>query len=121
MYRPSPTPTPTPGKRYAYLKIVSLENEAIIFSCENDGIYKEVLTFDEQPIPGKDKESLFDTDTVQMDVNSCYFTCSQNVVTDPPTIGIHFTLSDKKDSTSFFEQKASAEFQTSVTFRNLNK
>ena len=52
---PTPTPTPTPGKRYAYLKIVSLENEAIIFSCENDGIYKEVLTFDEQPIPGKDK------------------------------------------------------------------
>ena len=127
MYRPTPTPTPTPGRRYTHLKIVNLESQTIIFSCEDDtsptgsgkSIYREIFSLDELENFGK--ESLFDTKTVEMDLSSCYFTCAQNVITDPPTIGVHFLLSDIKDDTSFFEQKASAEFQTSATFRNLNK
>ena len=122
MYRPTPTPTPTPGRGYTHLKIVSLENETIIFSCEDNSpsIYQEIRSFDESTIISP-KSSIFDTGTVKMDLSSCYFTCSQSVITDPPTIGVHFTLSDTKGDTTFFEQKSSSEFQTSVTFRNLNK
>ena len=104
-----PTPTPAP---YDFLKIKNLDNEEIKFYCA-DSLYQKIGT--------SPQVSLFDTSAVTMDQASCYFTCTQNVSTDPPTIGIHFTLSQKDAQSSFFEQKATLEFQTSATFRNLNK
>lgn len=123
------TPAPTPAKN-RFIKIENLDSQTVILSCEDDpsvsgkSIYQQILSSDEQTIITA-KQSLLDTEVVEMTLDdtdtSCYFTCSQNVITDPPTIGINFMLSQKDSQTSFFEQKASAEFQTSVTFRNLNK
>ena len=109
-YGQNPIPPPI---QYKYLKVTNLDNEELVFYCENgNSLYQR--TGVSVPV------SLFDTNTVVMEAGSCYFTCTQNVETDPPTVGIHFTLSQKENAT-FFERKASAEFQTSVTFRNITK
>lgn len=59
--------------------------------------------------------SLIDTNAVS--VTACSFTCSQQRVSDPPTIQIQFSLS-AKNSNSFTETQATIPFQTSVTLRN---
>jgi hypothetical protein len=57
---------------------------------------------------------------------SCEFTCVQGTISDYPTVGINFSLTELRPtgSTIFFEKSASAgavPFQTSVTLRNLNR
>ncbi|EKD65259.1 MAG: hypothetical protein ACD_50C00146G0001 [uncultured bacterium] len=110
------TPAP-PTVQYKYLKITDLDSIESIFSCKTISSVESLY----QKTGASTPVSLFDTDTVRIESGLCYFTCTQNVETDTPTIGIYFKLSQKGDDTSFFEKKSSAEFQTSATFRNLNK
>lgn len=49
--------------------------------------------------------------------NNCSFTCKQSTVYDTPVIEISFSLIDKSIS-SFKEDEASADFDTSVVLRN---
>lgn len=100
---PPPEPTPTPTQ-YKYIKIALFDDSEVIFSCEGDPLSI-----------ASNGASLIDVDYVNVD--SCYFTCSQNYITQPPVIGIHFLLS-KKASTNFSEQSVSIPFDTTVTVRN---
>lgn len=59
-------------------------------------------------------------DTSMISVTTCSFTCSHTSASDSPIIGISFSLSQGSDS-PFVEKKASIDFETSVTMRNLNK
>ena len=98
---PSPTPTPTPNP-YHYAQVTGFDGGKTIFKCDTSGI-------------ASNSASLIDTSLV--DVSSCYFTCSQNNIFSPPNIGINFSLT-QKGNPQFFENKASATFQTSVSVRN---
>jgi type II secretory pathway pseudopilin PulG len=60
---------------------------------------------------------LLNTDAVQIAQNNCSFTCKQSTVYDTPVIEINFSLADKSTS-SFKEDQASADFDTSVVLRN---
>src|SRR3989344_5518564 len=100
---PTPTPAPTPDfSSYKYIKIYDQDRNAISYSC-NGGFYKITPT---------DTLSLINEN--DLIVTSCNFSCSQDFPTDPPSIGISFTIQDKSSSKS-------ASFQTSVTMRNINK
>jgi prepilin-type N-terminal cleavage/methylation domain-containing protein len=60
--------------------------------------------------------NLLNTEAVQTTAN-CSFTCKQSTVYDTPVIEINFSLIDKSTS-SFKEDQASADFNTSVVLRN---
>jgi len=98
----SPTPTPT---QYGYVKIMSANGQAVTFSCSGNTI-------------SSNSASLIDAATVK--TTSCYFTCSQDNLVLPPTVGINFTLSQAKAG-NFVENNTSVPFNTSVTLRNLNR
>ncbi|MCL4354625.1 type II secretion system GspH family protein [Patescibacteria group bacterium] len=97
------TPTPTP-KQYQFVKISTFDNSTIIFSCEGNP-----LTI------ASNGASLINTEQVK--VNSCSFSCTQNYVTQPPTIGIHFSLS-KNVTSNFSEQDVTIPFDTTISVRN---
>ncbi len=96
------TPTPTPV--YQYVKISTFDNSTIIFSCEGNPL-----------TVASNGASLINTGQVK--VNSCSFSCTQSYVTQPPAIGIHFSLS-KNVSGNFVEQTATIPFDTTVSVRN---
>jgi type II secretory pathway pseudopilin PulG len=102
------SPPPSSPPQYPYLKITSFDGGKTTISC----------TSSTPQTIASNSASLIDTQNVA--VTSCYFTCSASDITQPPTIGVNFTLS-QKNLGSFGEDKASIPFQTSVTFRNLNK
>lgn len=62
--------------------------------------------------------SLIDTNRVA--VASCSFTCTQQTLSDPPTVTIRFTLTPK-GTNALFENTGSIPFETSVTLRNFNR
>jgi prepilin-type N-terminal cleavage/methylation domain-containing protein len=104
----APTPTPTPVE-YKYLKITSYDGGQTIFSCDGTTI-------------SSNSASMLDTATVSL--ASCTFICSQTSPSDYPIISIKFTLTQYTPTAgaSFLpEQTASANFQTSITPRNLNR
>ena len=100
---PPPTPTPT---QYHYLKITGFDGGITTFICNGSTIASASATT---------SVSLIDTSSV--DASICYFTCSQNNIFSPPNIGINFSLT-QKGNPQFFENKAKADFQTSVSVRN---
>ena len=101
--------TTAPSPQYAHIKIKSFDDKETIFSCNPLG---------SPPTIASNGASLIDTNKVTLD--SCYFTCSQINISEPPVIGINFTLSQKGTS-GLFEQRATIPFETSVTMRNLNE
>lgn len=101
-----PTASPTP--RYNYIKIKSFDNADTTFSCFLNA---------NAPI-ASNSASLVNPNEVA--VTSCYFTCDRSNISQPPVIGISFTLSQKEVS-SFFEKRATIPFETSVSMRNLNR
>ncbi len=103
---PPLTPTPTPSQ-YNYLKITGFDNGSTIFSCSQINNLNTIAS---------NGASLIDSNLVSLD--SCSFTCSQDRITDSPTIGITFFLS-KRTTSSLFENNASVSFTTSVKMRNL--
>ncbi len=104
---PSLTPTPTPSQ-YKYIAITGFDNGQTTFSCSQ---INNVSTIASNSAP------LIDTNLVSVD--SCSFTCERARITDPPIIGINFSLS-KKTTSSLFENKSSVSFKTSVKMRNLS-
>jgi len=104
------TPTPEPT-RYYYLKVTNFTNDQLIFSCNIDQGTNE-------PTLSSNSASLIDTNAIV--VSGCYFTCSQNYLSQPPVIGIYFTLS-KNSSGNVTEQNTSVPFETNVTMRNLGR
>lgn len=104
------TPTPTPAV-YKAVKITTFNDESITFSCGSNTIASNSV-------------SLINTRLIKMSL--CNFTCFQNNVIDPPTIGINLFLEKINPTGSAIlpEQTASLSpipFQTSVTIRNYNK
>ena len=109
---PSTTPAPTPTPvAYKYIKITGFDGGTTVFGCNSP-------TDTPPSTIASNSSSLIDSSTVSVDYNSCYFTCSQNTLTEPPTIGINFQLSQVSAS-SFVEKNASIPFSTSVTMRNI--
>lgn len=109
---PSVSPNPT----YKYIKITSFDNGQTILSCNSPLLNPQTIASQSGAIVPP--VSLIDTNNVLL--SNCYFTCSRTTVSQPPTIGINFTLS-QKSSSSFFEKQALIPFSTSVVIRNLNK
>ncbi|MEX2007563.1 MAG: type II secretion system protein [Candidatus Levyibacteriota bacterium] len=98
----SPTPTST---QYGNIKIMSDNGQIVVFSCNSGTI-------------SSNSASLIDTNTVT--ASSCFFTCSQDNIVQPPTIGISFTLTGASEG-NFIENKTSVPFSTTVTLRNQNR
>ncbi len=117
---PSPTPVPSPSSTpiptgtpvpYKYVKITSFDGGTTVFGCNG--------STDSPPNTlASNSSSLIDTTTISFDPSLCYFTCFQNTYTEPPTIGINFTLSQLTTS-KFTEKNATLPFSTSVTLRNI--
>jgi type II secretory pathway pseudopilin PulG len=103
--------TSVPSPRYTHIKIKSFDDRETVFSCNN---------LANPPTIASNSASFINTNKVSLDPNSCYFTCSQINISEPPVIGINFTLS-QRGNPGFFEQRATIPFQTSVTMRNLNE
>lgn len=85
------------------------DGSSISFSCANNTI-------------ASGSASLIDTSQVKIDttnIANCYFYCSQpsNDSYSIPIVGFGFTITDKSTST-LFENKSSAVFNTSVSLRN---
>lgn len=105
---PALTPTPTPVV-YKHLKVTSYDGGQTTFSCDSTTI-------------SSNSASMLDTATVSL--ASCEFSCSQLSPSDYPIISIKFRLTQFTPTgvVQFLpEQTASANFQTSVTPRNLNR
>lgn len=96
----------SPTTQYNFVKITSFDNGQTVFSCNTSA-----------SIIASNGASLINSSDVSL--SSCYFTCSRNV-SQPPIIGINFTLSQKSPN-AIFEKRASILFETSVILRNLNK
>ena len=103
------TPTPTPV-HYKHIKIRAFDEGETTLSCLNSTIASTSATGATMALISESGISAPDS--------SCYFTCNQAFISQPPTIGINFTLS-KGASSLFFEQKFSTDFHTSVVMRNL--
>ena len=108
------TPTPVPNE-YKFIKIRTFEEQEIVFYCpylEDIGtIATNDATLSQPPTPLVDSS---------MTVSNCYFSCSQSYISQPPTIGINFTLT-KGASSLFSEQKFPLDFHTTVVMRNLGE
>lgn len=104
----STCPSVSPPVQYRYIKIRSFDNFDTTFSC---------LARQDAPI-ASNEASLVNTNEVA--VTACYFTCDRSNISQPPIIGISFTLSQKEVS-SFFEKRASIPFQTSVRMKNITR
>ncbi|MEK7450907.1 MAG: prepilin-type N-terminal cleavage/methylation domain-containing protein [Patescibacteria group bacterium] len=103
---PPLTPTPTPSQ-YKYIAITGFDNGQTIFGCSQNNVNTIA------------SNSAFLIDTSLVSVDACSFTCERARITDPPIIGINFSLS-KNTTSSLFENKASISFKTSVKMRNLS-
>lgn len=98
----SPTPTPT---QYSSIKIMSDNGQIVTFSCGGSTI-------------SSNSASLIDINTVK--TSACFFTCNQENIVQPPTVGINFVLTTARAG-NFVENKATIPFSTSVTLRNINR
>ena len=101
--------TPTPPIHYKSVKIRDFDEGESTFSCLGTSIAS---------LSAAGTVDLIDQSRIASKETECYFTCTQAYLSQPPTIGINFTLSKAVD-TVFFEQKYSSEFHTSVLMHNL--
>ena len=99
---PCIAPTPTPVQT---LTLTDGNGATTIISCANSTI-------------NVNGSSLLDTENLSVSLGSCSFSCVQASLADYPSIKVNFTVT-QKNTTSFFEQKATIPFQTSVTLRSL--
>ncbi|MEN9407160.1 MAG: hypothetical protein RLZZ455_376 [Candidatus Parcubacteria bacterium] len=111
-YVPSSDPTPTP-QVYKSVKVTSFDGGVSTLSCPAVG--ETVLTSTSAtfatPFP------LTDANRVIVAPSSCYFTCTQESVTDAPAIGISFTVESLRGSGAI-GQSVEQLFQTVVLPRN---
>lgn len=109
----TPYPCVSPEPSYQSVTIVTATDDKTTFSCS---LISGTIS---QKNGSDNAASILDTNVVSIQSQSCYFTCNQTSSSDPPTIGINFTLTQK--GTPFYEKQASIAFQTSVTMRNPSK
>jgi len=98
------TPTPQPTKYY-YVKITSFDGNQTTFGCFNTVLASMSSTLGEIPLVPANTDA------------NCYFLCTQDSPSTPPTIQINLTLSTK-DRGRLSENNASINFVTTVTVRN---
>lgn len=104
---------------YIYIKMTTPEDKQVTFSCSHRDISSRVCN-PQDDCNSISFSSLIDANFVSTDENSCYFTCGQDNLTDAPTVGINFSLSQKGSRENMFVEKtATVKFQTSVSMRNL--
>lgn len=111
---PAPTPTPTPVS-YKYLKITSYDGGQTTFICSDSTIASRSASTGQSV-------SMIDTETVTL--TSCSFSCKQSSASDFPTLGISFSLTQYQPTQGLQllpEKRASANFQTTVSFRNFHR
>lgn len=113
------TPTPTPSQ-YQQVKFTAHDGGQTTFLCsyvpaENPSEPPTIASRSGSSVPS----SFLDTSAVS--ITTCYFTCTQNSLSDYPIVGIHFQLQDQRGTTPalFPERTATIPFTTSVTMRNL--
>jgi len=111
-----PAPKDTPD-HFTSLYLKDFSDNVVVLSCVNsDSGGSTSLLWN-----GTD---LIDTHSISIDPsdpNSCYFTCSQEYSTQPPTIGIYFSLTKLSGSSLFEQQTAPVIFHTDAVMRNLGK
>ena len=93
---------PPPPVQYKYIKITSFDLGQTVYACTADNISSNSADL---------------VNTSNMSVTQCYFTCTQEGLSESPRIDIYFTLS-KNPNAVFAENKITTPFQTSVSFRN---
>lgn len=75
----------SPAEDYTAVSVASFDNTDMVFACVDIPDGTETIT-----TIASQGASLINTNRVH--VASCYFTCQQNSVAEPPTIGIHLEL-----------------------------
>lgn len=101
--------TPSPSPDFKYIKIKSFDDKETIFSCN----------LNSNPTTIASNGASF-INANEVSVAACGFTCTQNSISEPPVIGIKFTLT-QRSSSSLFEKRSTIPFETSITTRNLNE
>lgn len=105
----SPTPVSS-------VTILTVDNNQITYSCVDNP----------SPTPAtiaSNGASLLDTNSVNLVISSCSFTCTQFNATSLPLVTIQFSLTQKLTS-NFADQLASGSavpFEASVVVRNINR
>ncbi len=99
-------PTPTPLVTYDYIKITTLNNEAIIYNCTPSSLSANGV-------------SLIDTNSVTL--TECVFSCIQNKSTDAPVIGINFGLQSARKGSLVEFSSPPIIFETSIAVKNYKK
>lgn len=104
-----PAPTPALPSQYYSVRISSFDGGQTTFSCSGSPDFKLASNAADMVPSNKIIAS-----------PRCYFTCSQDNLSAPPTIGINLTL-EKKPQPGFTllpEAQTVINFQTSLTLRN---
>lgn len=115
----APTPTQTPIQ-YSSVSVTLFDGTKTTVAC--DGTGKTITSTSTPPnstAPTPTPASLLDS-SVSVATGTCYFTCYQEYATDPPKIGIQFTLT-QSGTTTFLEKKTTLPFEASIVLRNAVK
>lgn len=102
-------PTPTP-QSFKGVRVTSFDGGTTTLKCPNVG--GTMITSESATIA-----PLTDSTLVTVLPSSCYFTCQQESPTDPPVIGISFTVESLSGSGTI-GQSVGQTFQTTVLPRN---
>lgn len=108
----SPYPCVTPVATSS-VSLITATGSKTVFSCDLTSSPHAILQKNGTDEPA----SILDTNIVFLE--SCSLTCNQSSSSNPPTIGINFTLT--QNGTPFYEKQATISFQTSITMRNPSK
>ena len=106
----NPTPTPQP---YKAVQVDSFDGGTTTLKCPDVG--ETVITSISATLAAP--ASLTDSSRVIVEPGSCYFSCQQESPTDPPVVGIHFTVESLRGSGSI-GQSVNQMFETTVVPRN---
>lgn len=111
-YVPSADPTPTP-QIYKAVKVTSFDGGTTTIKCPSVG----ETTISSISATLATPASLTESTRVTVFPDSCYFTCQQDSPTDPPVIGISFTIGSLRSS-GVIGKSVDQTFQTTVLPRN---
>lgn len=111
-YTPTADPTPTP-QAYKGVQVTAFDGGTTTIKCPSVGetTISSISATLATPAP------LTESTRVTVSPNSCYFTCQQDSPTDPPVIGISFTVESLRSS-GVIGQSVDQTFQTTVLPRN---
>lgn len=105
---------------YKNIRVKDFNGVQTTFSCEQQAVPVIVGIIATQS-GSTNVTPLLDTTQVALSPNTCNFTCTQTNISDAPTIGISFTLTQKSTSNFVENTVQPILFQTSVVLRNLSQ